>query len=118
FARGRRGGVSGGAGRASQVHRARLGPAGRIDGAAGSGSGSPHVGHRARDAVEGHEWQSPRSPRPVERMTVLEGVTRETKDSCVKQKIIINADSYETRIAIVEDGELAELLVERAEQRR
>jgi ribonuclease G len=36
----------------------------------------------------------------------------------VKQKIIINADSYETRIAIVEDGELAELLVERAEQRR
>jgi ribonuclease G len=36
----------------------------------------------------------------------------------VKQKIIINADSYETRIAILEDGELAELLVERAEQRR
>jgi ribonuclease G len=36
----------------------------------------------------------------------------------VKQSIIINADSYETRIAILEDGELAELLVERADQRR
>src|SRR5258708_5039096 len=36
----------------------------------------------------------------------------------VKQKIIINADSYETRIAILEDDELAELFVERAEQRR
>jgi len=36
----------------------------------------------------------------------------------VKNKIIINADSYETRIAILEEGELAELLVERAEQRR
>jgi ribonuclease G len=36
----------------------------------------------------------------------------------VKQTIIINADTYETRIAILEDGELAELLVERAEQRR
>jgi len=36
----------------------------------------------------------------------------------VKQKIIINADSYETRIAILEEGELAELFVERAEQRR
>jgi len=36
----------------------------------------------------------------------------------VRQKIIINADSYETRIAILEDGELAELFVERAEQRR
>jgi ribonuclease G len=36
----------------------------------------------------------------------------------VKQKIIINADSYETRIAILEDEELAELFVERAEQRR
>jgi ribonuclease G len=36
----------------------------------------------------------------------------------VKRKIVINADSYETRIAILEDDELAELLVERAEQRR
>jgi len=36
----------------------------------------------------------------------------------VKPKIIINADSYETRIAFLEDGELAELLVERSEQRR
>jgi ribonuclease G len=36
----------------------------------------------------------------------------------VKQKIIINADSYETRIAILEDDDLAELLVERADQRR
>jgi len=36
----------------------------------------------------------------------------------VKQTIIINADAYETRIAILEDGELAELLVERADQRR
>ncbi|MBI3539619.1 MAG: Rne/Rng family ribonuclease [Candidatus Eisenbacteria bacterium] len=36
----------------------------------------------------------------------------------MKQTIIINADAYETRIAILEDGELAELLVERAEQRR
>jgi ribonuclease G len=36
----------------------------------------------------------------------------------VKQKIIINADSYETRVAILEDGELVELLVERADQRR
>jgi len=36
----------------------------------------------------------------------------------VKQKIIINADAYETRIAILEDGELAELLVERADHRR
>ena len=38
--------------------------------------------------------------------------------TCVKPKIIINADSYETRIAFLEDGELAELLVERSEQRR
>src|SRR5206468_2664708 len=36
----------------------------------------------------------------------------------VKQTNIINADAYETRIAILEDGELAELLVERADQRR
>jgi len=36
----------------------------------------------------------------------------------VKQRIIINADSYETRIAILEDDELVELLVERADQRR
>jgi ribonuclease G len=36
----------------------------------------------------------------------------------VKQTIIINADAYETRIAILEEGELAELLVERADQRR
>ncbi len=36
----------------------------------------------------------------------------------MKQKIIINADSYETRIAILEDEELAELFVERVEQRR
>jgi ribonuclease G len=36
----------------------------------------------------------------------------------VKQKIVINADSYETRIAILEEDELVELFVERAEQRR
>jgi len=36
----------------------------------------------------------------------------------VNKKIIINADAYETRIAILEDGDLAELFVERAEQRR
>jgi ribonuclease G len=36
----------------------------------------------------------------------------------VKQKIIINADSYETRVAILEDDELAELFVERVDQRR
>jgi len=36
----------------------------------------------------------------------------------VRQTIIINADTYETRIAILEDSELAELLVERADQRR
>jgi ribonuclease G len=36
----------------------------------------------------------------------------------VKQQIIINADAYETRIAILEGGELVELRVERAEQRR
>ena len=36
----------------------------------------------------------------------------------MKTSIIINADSYETRIAILEDNELAELLVERSEQRR
>jgi len=36
----------------------------------------------------------------------------------VNKKIIINADDYETRIAILEDGDLAELLVERADQRR
>ena len=40
------------------------------------------------------------------------------KGDRVKQTIIINADAYETRIAILEDGELAELLVERADQRR
>jgi ribonuclease G len=40
------------------------------------------------------------------------------KEASVKQTIVINADSYETRIAILEDGELVELLVERAEQRR
>ena len=36
----------------------------------------------------------------------------------MNKKIIINADAYETRIAILEEGELAELLVERAEHRR
>jgi len=36
----------------------------------------------------------------------------------VKQRIIINADKYETRVAILENDELAELFVERAEQRR
>jgi ribonuclease G len=36
----------------------------------------------------------------------------------VKHSIVINADSYETRISILEDGELTELFVERAEQRR
>ena len=36
----------------------------------------------------------------------------------MKQRIIINADSYETRVAILENDELAELFVERAEQRR
>ena len=36
----------------------------------------------------------------------------------MKKSIIINADAYETRIAILEDNELAELLVERAEHRR
>jgi len=36
----------------------------------------------------------------------------------VKQRIIINADAYETRVAILEHDELAELFVERAEQRR
>jgi ribonuclease G len=40
------------------------------------------------------------------------------KGARVKQTIVINADAYETRIAILEDGELAELLVERADQRR
>ena len=43
---------------------------------------------------------------------------RPPKGDRVKQTIVINADAYETRIAILEDGELAELLVERAEQRR
>jgi ribonuclease G len=43
---------------------------------------------------------------------------RAPKGDRVKQTIIINADAYETRIAILEDGELAELLVERADQRR
>jgi Ribonuclease G/E len=33
----------------------------------------------------------------------------------VKQQIIINADSCETRIAILEEGELVELRVERSE---
>src|SRR6266545_1768141 len=47
------------------------------------------------------------------------GVTRGAPNGDrVKKSIIINADSYETRIAILEDGELAELLVERADQRR
>ena len=36
----------------------------------------------------------------------------------MKQRIIINADSYETRVAILENDELAELFVERSEQRR
>ncbi len=36
----------------------------------------------------------------------------------MRQTIIINADAFETRIAILEDNELAELLVERAEHRR
>jgi ribonuclease G len=45
-------------------------------------------------------------------------ITRRDKDARVSNRIIINADSYETRIAILEDDELAELLVERADQRR
>ncbi len=36
----------------------------------------------------------------------------------MKQRIIINSDTYETRVAILEHDELAELFVERAEQRR
>jgi ribonuclease G len=36
----------------------------------------------------------------------------------VKQRIIINADAYETRVAILEDDAVAELFVERADQRR
>jgi len=36
----------------------------------------------------------------------------------VSQRIIINADAYETRIAILEGDELTELFVERADQRR
>ncbi len=36
----------------------------------------------------------------------------------MNKSIIINADAYETRIAILEDHELVELLVERADQRR
>ncbi|HEV2105081.1 MAG TPA: Rne/Rng family ribonuclease [Candidatus Eisenbacteria bacterium] len=36
----------------------------------------------------------------------------------MKQRIIINADTYETRVAILENDELAELFVERADQRR
>ena len=36
----------------------------------------------------------------------------------MKKSIIINADAYETRIAILEDDELAELLVERVDHRR
>jgi ribonuclease G len=36
----------------------------------------------------------------------------------VNRSIIINADAYETRIAILDDHELVELLVERADQRR
>ena len=36
----------------------------------------------------------------------------------MKQKIVINADSHETRIAILEEGELAELFVERLDNRR
>ena len=36
----------------------------------------------------------------------------------MKQRIIINADKYETRVAILEHDELAELFVERADQRR
>ncbi len=43
---------------------------------------------------------------------------RPPKGARVEQTIIINADAYETRIAILEDGELAELLVERSDQRR
>ena len=43
---------------------------------------------------------------------------RAPKGERVKQTIVINADAYETRIAILEDAELAELLVERADQRR
>ena len=36
----------------------------------------------------------------------------------MKQRIIINADAYETRVAILEDDAVAELFVERADQRR
>ena len=36
----------------------------------------------------------------------------------MNRSIIINADAYETRIAILDDHELVELLVERADQRR
>jgi ribonuclease G len=42
----------------------------------------------------------------------------EAPRTAVKRRIIINADSYETRIAILDDDELVELLVERADQRR
>jgi ribonuclease G len=39
-------------------------------------------------------------------------------EGTVNKSIIINADAYETRIAILDDHELVELLVERADQRR
>jgi ribonuclease G len=47
-----------------------------------------------------------------------DGVAAAPERGPVRRSIIINADAYETRIAILEDHELAELLVERADQRR
>src|SRR5258705_197237 len=43
---------------------------------------------------------------------------RAAPEGTVNKSIIINADAYETRIAILDDHELVELLVERADQRR
>src|SRR3982751_1586177 len=36
----------------------------------------------------------------------------------MRKRIVINADPHETRIAILEDNELVELLVERGDKRR
>ncbi|PYM71499.1 MAG: Rne/Rng family ribonuclease [Candidatus Rokuibacteriota bacterium] len=67
----------------------------------------------------GPKWESGASARSSSSRGLGEGRHRAGAErNRVKQKIVINADSYETRIAILEDDELAELLVERADQRR
>src|SRR5439155_15645737 len=91
---------------------------GRAGGAAAAGLRSAHRGRRTDRAV-GRVGRKPAGSARTAGGHILEGaVERSRQDRLVIRKIVINADAYETRVAILEEDELVELLVERADQRR